>query len=322
VVIVSFNTRDVLRECLHTLEAGSSDVRHEVIVVDNASHDGSAEMVAAQSPATTLIRSDANLGFAGASNRGLEVARGRYVVLLNSDAFLATGALALSVKKMDAHPRVGLAGGRLVGRDGSWQPSGRLFPSITNDLLTLSGLADRHPESRFFGRMDRTWADPLEPARVDWVPAAYSILRREVLDQVGPFDRRFFLYYEEVDLCRRVNEAGFEVWYWPDIVVVHVGGESARTVENGGGVSRSGAQLSLWRMRSALLYYRKHHGRAGAATAMAIEAAWHRLRAWKNRHAADPVARAKAEESERLADLMHRAWSETSGGAVSPSQPW
>jgi hypothetical protein len=223
---------------------------------------------------------------------------------------------------MDAHPGVGFASGRLVGRDGSWQPSARMFPSVTNELLTLSGLAARHPESRFFGRTDRTWADPLEPAEVDWVPGAFGILRRAALEEVGWFDQRFFLYYEEVDLCRRLKQAGWKIWYWPDVLVEHVGGESARTVDAAGGVSGSGAQLTLWRLRSALLYHRKHHGFAGALAARAAEAGWHRLRAWKNASSGDPAAREKALESRSLVDLMRRAWAETQGGKVSPPQPW
>ncbi len=322
VVVVSFNTREMLRDCLRTLKARAGDVTHEIIVVDNASGDGSPDMIDDEFPEARLIRSDRNLGFAGANNRGFELARGRYVVLLNSDAFVEEGALPLSVRKMDEQPRVGLASGRLVGRDGSLQPSARMFPSVTNELLTLSGLGDRYPHSRFFGRMDRTWADPMEAAEVDWVPGAYSIIRREALQRIGYFDRRFFLYYEEVDLCLRIKEAGYELWYWPDIVVVHIGGESARRIADGEGMSESGAQLTLWRMRSALLYHRKHHGYTGALAAMAAEAGFHQMRVWKNRGSDDPVARHKAEESKAIVGLLRRAWQETDGGKVSPPQPW
>lgn len=322
VVVVSFNTCDMLRDCLNTLQERAGDVTYEIIVVDNASRDGSADMIAEEFPEALLIRSEKNLGFAGANNEGFEIARGRYIVLLNSDAFVEEGALPLSVRKMDEQPHVGLASGRLVGRDGSWQPSARMFPSVTNELLTLSGLGDKYPHSKFFGRMDRTWADPMEPAEVDWVPGAYSIIRREALESIGYFDRRFFLYYEEVDLCLRIKEAGYELWYWPDIVVVHIGGESARTVEDAGGMTKSGAQLTLWRMRSALLYHRKHHGYTGALAAMAAEAGFHQFRAWKNQSSADPGAQGKAEESKTIVDLLRRAWKETDGGKVSPPQPW
>lgn len=171
ILIASFNTRDLLRECIQTLQRESAGVSYELIVIDNASHDGSADMVAAEFPEARLIRSEINLGFAAANNRGFEVARGRYIVLLNSDAFLRPGALRLSIDHMDAHPDAGLAGGRLVGRDDSWQPSARMFPSALNAMLAMSGLAAKYPKSRFFGRADRTWADPFHPARLTGYPA-------------------------------------------------------------------------------------------------------------------------------------------------------
>jgi GT2 family glycosyltransferase len=151
VIVVSFNTRDLLRECLLTLQREAGGVNYETIVVDNASRDGSADMVAAEFPGAHIIRSKINLGFAAANNRAFEIARGRYIVLLNSDAFLRTGALPLSVEHMDANPRVGLGGGRLVGRDSSWQPSARMFPSPLNSLLMMSGLAAKFPKSRLLG---------------------------------------------------------------------------------------------------------------------------------------------------------------------------
>src|SRR5580700_7362537 len=141
VVIVSFNTRDLLHECIENLRRSAGDVLYETIVVDNASRDGSADMVAAEFPDVRLIRSDINLGFAAANNRAFEIARGRYIVLLNSDALLRPGALPLSVEHMDNNPRAGLAGGRLVGRDGAWQPSARMYPSVINILLMMSGFA-------------------------------------------------------------------------------------------------------------------------------------------------------------------------------------
>ena len=215
------------------------------------------------------------------------MARGRYTVLLNSDAFLRPGALSKAVEHMERNADVGLGGGRLIGRDNGWQPSARRFPSPLNDFLTLSGLAAKFPRSRLFGRFDRTWADPLEASEVDWVPGAFAIIRRHVLEEVGYFDEAFFLYYEEVDLCHRIKAAGYRIWYWPDIVLVHLGGESSKTVKRLS-LSSAGSQLTLWRMRSALLYYRKHHGALGAWIAKSTEMLWHGLRAWKNTGGADP----------------------------------
>lgn len=320
VVIVSFNTREVLRECLQTLERESAGLTVETFVVDNTSRDGSADMVEADFPSVKLRRSAVNLGFAGANNVAFRECTGRYVVLLNSDAFLKPGALQKSVERMDATPRCGLAGGLLVGRDGEWQPSARMFPSPLNDLLMISGLSAKYRDSKFFGRYDRTWADPNEAAEVDWVPGAYSIIRKEALDQVGYFDEDFFLYFEEVDLCYRIRKAGWSIWYWPDIVVVHLGGESSKTVKSLK-FSGSGAQLTLWRLRSEFLYYRKHHGGA-AWMARKVEEWWHQVRLRKNAGGGDADSLRKREDSEVTIELLRRAWKETNGGRLSPTRPW
>lgn len=319
VVIVSFNTRDLLRECLDSVRR-QEGVSMEVLVVDNASRDGSAEMVRREFPDVRLTASAENLGFAGANNVAFRQARGRHVVLLNSDAFLKPGVLEQAVRQMDGDKRVGLAGALLVGRDGSWQPSARLFPSVFNDLLSLTGLSSKYRSSRFFGRVDRTWADPKAAADTDWVPGAFSIIRREALEQVGYFDERFFLYYEEVDLCRRLKAAGHRIAYWPELEVIHIGGESSRTV-NRLNLSSSGSQLTLWRMRSQLLYYRKHHGWT-AWMAMLAETAWHSLRLLRQTGRRGDAAQAKREESRAVIHLFRLAWLETNGGRACPARPW
>lgn len=320
VVLVSFNTRDLTRECLTSLFDTAAGVAMEVLVVDNASKDGSADMIAREFPQVRLIRTNVNLGFGGGNNLAFPHASGRYVVLLNTDAFLKPEALQRSIAYMDADPRIGMGGGRLVGRDGAWQPSAHLFPSPLNDLLRISGVATRFASSRFFGREDFTWAGPDRAVDVDWVTGAYAVIPRTALEKVGYFDERFFLYYEEVDLCRRLKQAGYTVTYWPDVVVVHLGGESSKTLSNLR-MSRTGAQLELWRMRSELLYYRKHHGGV-AWVAKEVERLWHGARTFKNSLGLAPQDREKAEESRIVTRLLQQAWKETSGGAVSPSRPW
>lgn len=318
VVLVSFNTRDLTRECLKTLfRELEQGINGEVIVVDNASADGSADMIEQEFTQVELIRSEVNLGFGNANNRGFPRCTGRYVVLLNTDAFLQTDSLRLAIEHMDVNPAVGLGGARLIGRDGTPQPSSRSFPTPLLEFFTLSGLSDRFPKNRILGQMDRTWADPLQPSQVDWVPGAFSIIRRDLLSRVGSFDPRLFLYYEEVDLCRRIKQAGAHVWYWPDIVVIHIGGESSRTVNHLTMAAR-GSQLTLWRMRSQLIYYRKWHGPMITWWVRRQEEFWHRLRAWRNRRRAPQ----KSEESRVIVTLWQQAWNETDGGRVSPDQPW
>jgi hypothetical protein len=328
IVIVSFNTRELLRECLDALlaECGrlGTGQSAEILVVDNASRDGSADMVereyAARPTPVRLIRSAVNLGFGAANNVAMEAAEGKYIVLLNSDAFLHEGALARAIELMEAHPHAGAGGARLVGRDGGWQPSARSFHSVWRDALVLTGLADRFPRSRIFGTPDRTWADQNQAAQVDWVTGAFMALRREALETAGLFDPAFFLYCEEVDLCRRIQLAGFEVWYWPQIVVTHLGGESSKQLQEHV-FSETESQVVLWRMRSTLLYYRKHHG-AKARLARWLEDGFYWVRGLRNGLSKAEWRQARAREARLMRRLMRQAWQETRGGRVSPPRPW
>jgi len=318
VIIVSFNTREILRACLERLFACTPDLNLEVIVVDNHSRDASADMVAKDFPAVKLIRSAVNLGFAAANNVGFKAASGDFILLLNPDALLEAGALHKALAHMAANPGIGMGGGRLLDREGREQPSARLYPSLLNEALVISGLASRFPKSKFFGRFDRTWDDSGQPARVDWVPGAFALIRKTALEAAGAFDERFFLYYEEVDLCLRFQKAGWAIWYWPDVVIRHWGGESSKTVEHVE-FSSTGSQLTLWRMRSALLYYRKHHGTLAVSLVALLESGWHQLRALRARAQGNPR---KQHESSRVVSLMRRAWDETHCGSISPQRPW
>jgi GT2 family glycosyltransferase len=328
IIVVSFNTRDLLRECLDSLLAECAHLPEgktaEVLVVDNASRDGSAEMVESEFSNSRipvrLIRSDVNLGFGAANNVAIEAAQGRHIVLLNSDAFFHPGALKLAIQHMDTNPKAGIGGARLVSRDGAWQPSARSFHTVWRDALVMTGLSTKFPHSRVFGSPDRTWADPNEAAAVDWVTGAFMILRREALEKAGLFDPAFFLYCEEVDLCKRVHDVGYGVMYWPDIVVIHLGGESSRSLDPHG-LSQLNERAELWRMRSTLLYYRKHLG-AQAWLIRWLEQGMYTLRRLRNRNSEHIARRARAEEAAILTRLIRQAWQETNGGRTSPPRPW
>lgn len=320
IIIISFNTRAILKECIESVMRESSNLRVEILIVDNHSSDGSAEMVAQDFPAVQLIRSEINLGFGSANNVALQRARGRYFVLLNSDAFFQSAALERAIKHMDDTPDCGLGGGLLVGRDGSWQPSARSFHSVLGDLIVLTGLAAKFPKSRLFGGFDRTWAAVDEAAAVDWVPGAFSIIRPAALEKSGLFDPLFFLYYEEVDLCLRIKKAGYSIWYWPDIAVVHIGGESSRQLKTLD-FSSQAAQVVMWRMRSTLLYYRKHHG-SQVYLAKWLENTLARITVLRNRLSSDPLRKEREKRYRTLIGLMNQAWKDTRGGRVSPARPW
>lgn len=327
-IVISFNTRELLRECLKSFVEECARLPEgataEIFVVDNNSSDGSQEMVerefaSARSP-VRLIRSAVNLGFGAANNLAMEQAQGRHIVLLNSDAFLHPGALRCALEHIDSSPGTGIGGARLVGRKGQPQPSARSFHSILNDGFIVTGLAYKYPKSKLFAALDRSWADPNVAADVDWVPGAFMIMRREALAKAGLFDPRFFLYYEETDLCRRVKAAGFRISYWPDVVVTHIGGESGKQLRVLTS-SEAGSRMELWRMRSMLLYYRKHHG-VQAWLILWLEQSMYVLRWMRNLWSRKRFRRERAEEALPLAGLIWRAWRETSGGKVSPPTPW
>lgn len=320
ILIVTYNSRALVGPLLDAVQADLAHAAAEVVLVDNASHDGTAEAVERAHPWVRVVRSDTNLGFAAGNNLAARHARGRLLLLLNPDAVPEPGAIARGVARMAVESQVGMAGGRLLDAQQRTQPSARMFPSWLQELFVLSGLASRFPRSRWFGRFDRTWADPSHPAVVDWVPGAFAFVRRDLFERLGGFDERFFLYYEEVDLCRRIGAAGSKVAYWPELRVHHVGGASARTVA-GATVSRSGAQLTLWRARSGLLYYRKNHGWLSAWAVNRLERGWHALRAWRAARQG-PAQAAKHDESRQLCALLRQAWDDTLGGRVAPPRPW
>jgi hypothetical protein len=318
ILIVTYNSRPLIDTLLNGLAWQIHGLNAEVVLVDNASHDGTANAVAEDHPWVRLVRSPRNLGFAAGNNLAARHAQGRVLLLLNPDALPARGCVARGLALMDGDAGVGLAGARLLAEDGSTQPSARMFPTPMQEAIVLSGLAARFPGSRWFGRLDRTWADPARAAPVDWVPGAFALVRHDLFERLGGFDERFFLYYEEVDLCRRIRAAGYRVQYWPELRVQHIGGVSARTVA-GATVARAGSQLTLWRARSGLLYYRKNHGWLTAWAVNRLERSWHALRAWR---AGLRGQTQKSAESATHRGLLERAWRDTLGGRVAPPRPW
>jgi len=265
VVVVNYNTAALLPACLGALRASATDLRLQIVIVDNGSRDGSAALLRGPDYADCEVVINAvNVGFGRANNQALALVRGRYVLLLNTDAFVAADTLAKTVRHLDEHPRCGLLGVRLVGRDGVLQPSCRYFPTPWNEFLLSTGWARYFPRTRLID--DMAW-DHASVRECDWVPGCYYLVRRRTIDEVGLFDPRFFLYYEEVDHCRAVKAAGWTVQFFPDTTVVHIGGESAKTDAP---ISGAGRQISALQIESALLYYRKHHGLAGMWASVAL----------------------------------------------------
>ena len=239
-------------------------MQNQIILVDNASVDDSLSRLAGMAEKITVIFNDKNVGFGRANNQAVPLGTGRHVLLLNTDAFVAPDTLTKTVAWMDAHPDCGVLGVRLTDRDGHLQPSCRYFPTPFNTFLVRTGLQRLFPWVKPVD--DMAW-DHSTVRECDWVPGCYYLIRREVLDQVGLFDPRFFLYCEEVDHCRRVKAAGWKVMFYPDTSVVHIGGESAKTA---GSITASGRQISALQIESELLYFRKHHGLTGLVFHMVL----------------------------------------------------
>ena len=263
VIVVNYNTADLFGRMHAALEAASTGLKTEIIVVDNASPDGSARVIRSQFPKARVIENPVNAGFARANNLALAYASGRYLLLLNTDAFVSPDTLQKTIEFMDGRPDCGVLGVKLIGSDGCLQPSCRYFPTPWNVFLARTGF-NRFFRSRLVDEM--SW-DHASVRECDWVPGCYYLVRRETVEDVGLFDPRYFLYYEEVDHCRAVRQAGWRVVYYPHTQVVHIGGESAETV---GQLTESGRQLSLPQIESELLYFRKHYGILGLTGAVVL----------------------------------------------------
>ena len=258
VIIVNWNTKEILRDCLESVYEQAGDIDFEVIVIDNASTDGSVEMIRSDFKRVVLLENAQNNGFAAANNQGMAVAKGRYVLLLNSDTVVLDGAIAKTVGFADAHPRAGVIGCRVLNPDGTLQPTCFMFPSILNMFLSSTYLYKLFPGSRFFGRELMTWWDRSDVRQVDVVTGCFMLVRREAIDQVGVMDERFFMYAEETDWCYRFRKNGWEVMFAPVGEIVHLGGGSSRQVK-----SKMRLQLS----GSILLFFRMHRGRGQYALA-------------------------------------------------------
>ncbi|MDG3042513.1 glycosyltransferase family 2 protein [Roseicyclus marinus] len=223
IIIVNWNTEDFLRDCLHSVLAGLGPLTAEVIVVDNASSDGSVAMLRAEFPQVRLIETGRNLGFAGGNNVALRVARGRHVMLLNTDTLVHGDVLPRAVAWMDAHPGVGVMGPRVLNTDGTVQPSSSAFPSLKHLAMQTLGLT----RIRRFDSYRMTGWDRRTEARVEVISGAAMFVRRAAMDGVGLLDEAFFFYGEETDWCHRFARAGWDLVFVPIPSITHFGGGAA-----------------------------------------------------------------------------------------------
>jgi GT2 family glycosyltransferase len=272
IVIVSFNCRELLLGCLESLRKEAHHLTCEVIVVDNASNDGTVEAIRERHPEVQLLRSPHNRGFAWASNRGLEHASGNHLLLLNPDTVVPPHALARAVRALEERPRVGMLGCKLVLPDGSLDKAcKRGFPTPLSSLYYFTGVTRLAPRSPRFAQYTAGHVDEDETAVVEAVNGAFMLVRREAVDAVGLLDERYWMYMEDLDWCYRFSQRGWSVLYWPEVEVVHVkGGSSGRH--------------RRWRANYAFhrgmwLFYRTHYAptRPFPVTALVWVGIWSKL---------------------------------------------
>ncbi len=261
IVIVNWNTRDLLRRCLETVLVSEGPFTHQVIVVDNASSDGSADMVRSAFPTVEVIASPVNGGFSYGNNLGLRALgyRGagdvaedapRYALLLNPDTEVPPDALCRMIQFMDGRPDVGAAGPKLVLADGSLDLAcRRSFPTPEVSFYRFSGLSRLFPRHPRFGRYNMTFVDPDREIEVDSVVGAYMQVRRAAIEQVGLLDESFFMYGEDLDWAYRIKQAGWKIYYHPQVTVRHVKRAASRRSKK--------AQFEF--QRAMLIFYRKHY---------------------------------------------------------------
>lgn len=247
IIIISFNTKDLTIACLNSVKKYVA-VPHEVIVVDNASHDGSVEALKKRSDVTLIVNTK-NTGFAAANNQGMKKAKGAYILLLNSDTLLTQDAVSPVIAYMESHEKVGIATCMLKNRDGSIQPSGGKFPSVIRTVLWLLLLDDIpfinqlvgsfHPKPEYFSSSHEQ----------DWVTGAFFLLRRDVVKSIGKMDEHYFMYSEEMDYCYRAKKKGWKVYFLSSHSIIHYGGASS---------NKEYAILS--ELKGIRTFYKKHYG--------------------------------------------------------------
>jgi GT2 family glycosyltransferase len=262
VIIANYNGGDLVLRCLDSVYGDAQGLDLEVIVVDNASTDGSSEAIGAQFPAAQLVQNRENLGFAKAVNQGLRLTQGANLILLNNDAYFLPGGLRGLVAFMAGQAEFDVVGPKVLNPDGSVQPSCFLFPTFRDVLFESLLLSRLFPHSDFFNHRDMGSFNHEALREVDWVLGACMAVRRGAADAAGPMDEHYFMYSEELDWCRAMRDAGRRICYWPQPTIVHSGQQRSRRIR---------PEVLARGFLSLYYYYEKHHGRGYA---LAVRLIW------------------------------------------------
>lgn len=252
VIIVSWNTKQILKECITSLfdELSSLAESSEVFVVDNDSIDGSAEMIRESFPGVMLIENEDNKGFGRACNQGIRAAKGEYIFLLNPDTVVLPGAIKTLLEFARNHPKLGIVAPQLLNTDGTVQKSCRAFPSLTGMFYELIGLSRLFPNVKRFREYKMLDFDYNTVSEVDQPEGAALLIPRKVLDEVGLFDEKFFMLFEEVDLCFRIKKAGWQIWFNSTSKIIHHYGQSIKQIK---------PKMIVHSHKGMYYYWSKHH---------------------------------------------------------------
>ncbi len=253
-VIVNWNTKDLTSQCIKSILQGQDRYRTEIILVDNASTDGSAEYFEKEFPEIRLIRNSQNLGFAKANNQGIMASSGRYICLLNSDVVILENCLEKLCDFLSDNPKVGLVGPKLLNADGTIQHSVAGLPTPWNTLCRALALDSIFPKIELFGDYLMKYREISETQPVDVIYGAMWVTTRQALGQVGLLDEQFFIFGEDLDWCKRFHDAGRNIVYLPLAQAIHHGGASS---------SKAPTRFHIEKQHSALQYWRKHYGISG-----------------------------------------------------------
>ena len=264
IIIVSYNTKDFIEECLESIKATSKGFDYEIIVVDNASEDNSLEMLKTKFPDVIVVKNQENVGFSKANNLGVEKSKGRYVLFLNPDTVVYEDALLNMVKFMDEHTKAGAATCKLVMPNGKLDDAAhRGFPNPWNSFSYFSGLSKLFPKSKLFGGYNLGWLDISKTHEIDACAGAFMMIRRQAGEQIGWWDEDYFFYGEDLEFCFRLKEIGWKIYFVPSISALHYKGVS-------GGIKKVSKEITTanletkkratnWRFSAMKIFYRKHY---------------------------------------------------------------
>ena len=255
IIVVAWNVKDLLRNCLESVFRETTGIRFEVIYVDNGSIDGSVEMVTEAFPQVRMIRNQTNEGFIRANNQGIHISTGRYVLLLNSDTIVLNNAVAKLTEFADTHPEAAVVGPRVLNPDWSLQRACFMFPSALNMLLSTTFLHRTFPASRFFGRERMTWWSFNEEREVETVCGCCSLVRKSAVDRVGMMDERYFVYGDDPDWCFRFNKAGWKNMFTPAAQIIHYGGQNTNQEARRFRLQSTGSTLIFMRLHRHWVWF-------------------------------------------------------------------